>query len=955
MRASLFIVVCFGLLVSFLVMSCIEKSSVVSQNLESIPNEQYENVAQKFADEAQFKSSNYYLKKAIEFYQRHGLWKKVISCHIKIGNNFQQIGSHKKALEHFSQALNLALNHSEYQYTDLVKHFQKMAFKHFNNKEYDLAIDYYNKALSLQLKVFNENHLDVAKIYNSLALVYWNKGNELKAVEYYNKSLSIKLRGFNPTTVEMGKKYAFFNPRKVKKKGYVEIKNHLKKSLKIYLETFGDIHPLVASLYENIGILYGFEGSFEQAMIYFRKSLAIRLDVFGDESLETANNYHFIGVCLLLKEDFGEALRFLQEALRIKHLWLKKDHVFTADTNYQLGKIFFIQKKFDKALEYYQQSLIALVPTFSNSNIYSNPGLKHSYLRDELIEVLSDKAETLWIRYSFNPHQIDDLKFSFETYWLATEVIDKIRNLYKSEEYKLIFGERFHQLYNNAIQATLTLYDLTNEIKYKNAAFSFSEKCKAALLFQALSESEAKEFSGIPEKLLKAELKLKKELAFYTTYLEKEFQKKRKADKKKIEQLENRYFELKNEHQKLVEHFEKNYEKYFRLKYQNTSISIRKLQKSLNQKTALVEYFVGKGIVNIFILTRENFKVVSRYTGSEFNRMVESYYQSIKKIEDKSFLYLSTKLYQILIKPILTWVKNKKKLIIIPHEYLYYIPFETLVSGRGEEESFFKINYLIKQFSISYHYSANLWYYRKQSVEKNKNKSFIGFAPVFGEKNKKGYILSSENSNNDVSRHISRIITVEGKRLPELEASEKELRSIINLFKKYSKKATGYFFQQASESNFKRADMKNYDYLHIATHSLSDKIYPKLSGLFFSDPDDPVSLEDGILYSEETFNLSLDTELIVLSSCESGIGKLVKGEGMIALNRGFFYAGAKNIIFSLWKVEDKATSRLMIELYRNILRGKSITDSLRYAKLRLIKDKFTAFPKYWSGFILVGN
>jgi len=937
--------------------SCTGKPVVISQNSESIPNGHYENVAKKYANEAQFKSSNYYLKKAIEVYKKSGLWKKVISCHIKIGNNFQQIENHKMALEHFNQALNLALNHSEYQYTDLVKNFQRMAFKHFNNKEYDLAIELYNKALAIQLKVFNENHLEVAKNYNSLALVYWNKGDEKKAVEFYNKSLSIKIQGFSQASVDIAKKYAFFNQEKVKKKGYNQIKNHLKKSLKIYLETFGDIHPLVASLYENIGILYGFEGSFEQAMEYFRKSLTIRLDLFGDESLETANNYHYMGVCLLIKEDFEEALQFLQEALRIKYSWLNKDHIFLADTNYQLGKIFFHQKKFDKALDHYQQSLVALVPNFSDSNIYSNPGVNIIYLRNELIEVLADKAEALWIRYSFDPRQINDLKYSFETYKLALELIDKIRNLYKSEEYKLLFGERFHQLYDNAIQTTLTLYEITLDIKYKNAAFSFSEKSKAAVLFEALSESKAKEFSGISEKLLKDELNLKKELAFYATYLEKEFQKKRDSDKQKIVQLENRYFELKNEHQKLIEYFEKNYEKYYRLKYQNTSISIPELQKSLNQRTALIEYFVGKGIVHIFVLTRDNFQVVSRYTGSEFGRMVESYYQSIKKIEDKSFSYLSAKLYQILIEPILTWVKKKKKLIIIPHGYLYYIPFESLVSGGEDEENFFKIDYLIKRFSISYHYSANLWFYRNQSKIEKKEESFIGFAPVFSEKNEKGYILSSKNSQGegDSSRSFSRKVMVKGKRLPHLEASEKELRSIINLFKKYSKRAMGYFFQQASESNFKLADIRNYNYLHIATHSLSDKIFPKLSGLFFSDPDDPVSLEDGILYSEETFNLSLDTELIVLSSCESGIGKLVKGEGMIALNRGFFYAGARNIIFSLWKVEDKATSRLMIELYRNILKGNTIPDSLRKAKLMLIKDEFTAFPKYWSGFILVGN
>jgi CHAT domain-containing protein len=141
----------------------------------------------------------------------------------------------------------------------------------------------------------------------------------------------------------------------------------------------------------------------------------------------------------------------------------------------------------------------------------------------------------------------------------------------------------------------------------------------------------------------------------------------------------------------------------------------------------------------------------------------------------------------------------------------------------------------------------------------------------------------------------------------------------------------------------------------VATHSIKKENNPKLSGLIFAQSQNPSEREDGILYSGETYNLNLNAELIVLSSCESGIGKLVKGEGMLALNRGFLYSGVQNTIFSLWKVEDKSTSRLMIELYRNILEGKSFSTALRRAKLQLIQDPFTAFPRYWSGFILVGE
>ena len=99
----------------------------------------------------------------------------------------------------------------------------------------------------------------------------------------------------------------------------------------------------------------------------------------------------------------------------------------------------------------------------------------------------------------------------------------------------------------------------------------------------------------------------------------------------------------------------------------------------------------------------------------------------------------------------------------------------------------------------------------------------------------------------------------------------------------------------------------------------------------------------------------MNADLVVLSSCESGIGKLVKGEGLMGLTRGFLYSGSNNLIVSLWKVSDKHTAELMIELYKNILAGKSYSQSLRAAKLKLIQNPITAFPKSWSSFVLIGE
>ena len=160
----------------------------------------------------------------------------------------------------------------------------------------------------------------------------------------------------------------------------------------------------------------------------------------------------------------------------------------------------------------------------------------------------------------------------------------------------------------------------------------------------------------------------------------------------------------------------------------------------------------------------------------------------------------------------------------------------------------------------------------------------------------------------------------------------------------------------ASEENFKN-NASNYKYIHLATHSFIYEDKPPLSGIAFIQPKDSAlkKADDGILYSGETYNLDLNADLVVLSSCESGIGKLVRGEGLMALTRGFLYSGAKNIMFSLWTVNDQPTAQLMVNFYKQMLTRKSYAQALRAAKLEMLKKSESAKPLFWSGFVLVGS
>lgn len=177
----------------------------------------------------------------------------------------------------------------------------------------------------------------------------------------------------------------------------------------------------------------------------------------------------------------------------------------------------------------------------------------------------------------------------------------------------------------------------------------------------------------------------------------------------------------------------------------------------------------------------------------------------------------------------------------------------------------------------------------------------------------------------------------------------------MKLFEKTENKAEAFLYKSAAEDRFKSELSKgSYRFLHIATHGFADEKNPALSGLIFSTPDSS-SEEDGVLHAEEMFNLKVNADIAVLSSCESGIGKLYKGEGMLAITRGFLHAGVSNLVFSLWKVSDKQTCALMVEFYRNVLKGKKYQNSLRQAKLKMLEDKNSAIPYYWSSFVLVGR
>jgi CHAT domain-containing protein len=162
--------------------------------------------------------------------------------------------------------------------------------------------------------------------------------------------------------------------------------------------------------------------------------------------------------------------------------------------------------------------------------------------------------------------------------------------------------------------------------------------------------------------------------------------------------------------------------------------------------------------------------------------------------------------------------------------------------------------------------------------------------------------------------------------------------------------------EKATEANFKKY-ASDYNVLHLAMHTILRDDNPLYSMLAFTNVDTGDTIEDNKLYAYEIYNMKLNAQMAVLSSCNSGFGKMQKGEGMMSLARGFIYAGCPSIIMTLWQVADKSSSELMTSFYKYLKRGKSKQEAMRLAKIDYLEeaDDLTSNPYFWSGFVVLGD
>jgi len=386
------------------------------------------------------------------------------------------------------------------------------------------------------------------------------------------------------------------------------------------------------------------------------------------------------------------------------------------------------------------------------------------------------------------------------TFELALNLLDRIPRVYKGDEAKLLIAQFTFNARENAIKAALQAYDKVACTDCKEKAFLFTEKNKTVILSHLLRESWARQFAGVPSELLEKEKEIRMELANSERERERE---RESADSSRVFEAENRFFSLQLEYENLIKKMEKLYPKYYDLKYQTQTATVSDVQKSLDDNTALLEYFLGDSAIFAFAITKHDFEVVEIKKAPSFNSQVTDLATSFKNITSRAaYLKNAAGIYNILIKPLESKIASKHKWIIIPDGEIYQVPFEALLYENvslNRNVDYRNLPYLLKQHEISYHYAATLFLKNQQDQSmKSYAKDFVAFAPVFSRSQLNGFLPVLDTYDliaftAAAQDKTSYLITRDGQSLDELLFSEHESQAYSKCSKKIAKQEVSMF------------------------------------------------------------------------------------------------------------------------------------------------------------------
>jgi len=877
-----------------------------------------------------FKQVVDYNQKALSTFSKSGMPEPMdaIMVYNNIGNAYRLSSEYDEALAYYDKSLSVCIAHFGSDHTNVGVLYNNIGNIYMAKSNYDLALKCYQNVLAIFQKNLTPDNPNLAGIYNNIGEIYRNKGNTDKALEYYQKALAV----FQKRSTKENSSVASINANQAivyaQKGEYDKSLELLQRALDIQIEALGVKHPDVLSKYLNIGEVYRRKGEYDNALAFFDKVIAQENELTGEGQEKVAVAYHNSGAALALKGDYIQALAYFQKGLKIWEQVYGKHHVGVSESYYNLA----VCHKFFKDFPASEAHIAYAFQALSYNGVASLPKVE-SVL--QLLQILMLKG-VLFRGWYLHDGQLDHLYTARQAFVEAHVAIKYQHNTFQNPGAKYTLAKEVAPLYEAAIATNYLLRQRTDSLHYAVEAFDYAEKTKSHILYGAMQESHALRFAGLPDSLLQQEQKLRIDITYQEKKRQAQFAWGLTTTDSAFVAISAKLFDLNQQYEALKKRFERDFPKYYGLRYDLSTASVREVQEELLQPgQTLLEYLLGDSSLFVFVIGKATFHIEKIKIDFPLNAWVTDLRNAMTTERNTgAALYCERahQLYQKLIVP----VKDRltSDVVIIPDGVLNYLPFEALLTQMPEKPARFRNhNYLLDDHRISYCYSATLL---REMQEKRQQKMpaepLLAIAPYYS-----GDTVLLAEMHGLTPRKKRRTLRHSGGEVYGI-------RRIMGGDVLYGEAATKEHFQQIAE---------RYRILHLATHGQANEQAGDYSLVAFAEPVDSTTA-DNLLYVRDIYNLSLNADLVTLSACETGIGKLHRGEGVISVARAFAFAGAGSIVTSLWDVDDEQTKELMLLFYKELRKGSTKSEALQTAKRTLAKQP-GSHPFFWAAFIGIGD
>jgi CHAT domain-containing protein/Tfp pilus assembly protein PilF len=804
------------------------------------------------------------------------------------------------------------------------------------------AISQFEKALSLW-QTLGESYEEAIALYG-LGLSYRQLGENQTAVNRFKRALAIMRslgnrygEAINQTGLAWSYLYLGATDKAL---------DNFSQSLRLRYAV-NDRNGEALTLY-GIGWAYANRGEQQQALDYFLQSLRLRQE-FGDRRGE-AITLIGIGQIYGQLQRSQEALPHLNRALAIARE-LGEGYI-EADALDRLGWAHLALNEVSTANDNFQRSLP---------------------MRRQVGDRMGEAAVLYGLaQVEYRQGQLTAALRHLE---VSLNLIESSRTEASNPQFRTTFFASVVNYYQFTIKVLMALHKKEPSAGYAAVALQMSERARARSLLDLLAEAHADLKKGVPVPLLDHEKILRQEINLAVDRLRNRGRTDL-SESAKLNILMNRYEEIQSQ-------IRNSNPRYASL-MQPISLTLNEVQQQLlDEGTLLLEYSLGEECSYLWVVTHDSFDAYELPGRAEIESAISHFRNLLNEKKSRiaqpsieydqlsrSFLEAVASLSQKLLGPAAARLK-KKRLLVVADGVLQYVPFAALPSPPANNtdagnDSPGQVSYqpLIVDREVIGMPSASVLALLRHQIggRRPAPKTVAVFAdPVF----EKTDVRVNSTDFHKTNRTNGPQVKLAGATTPDEESApirflrlpftRQEANSVIP-FVTPDQRLIALDFA-ANRATATSADLAQYRVIHFATHSLLDQKHPELSGIALSLVDERGRAQDGVLPLQDIYDLKLNADLVILSACQTGLGKEVKGEGLIGLTRGFMYAGSPRVVATLWKVDDKATAEMMKHFYQGLLgeRRLSPAAALREAQIALWRQKRWHDPIYWAAFVLQGE